>query len=353
MSESGHWEITLARSSDLGQIDLLPYAFSFTPILNRPGTFSMTLPLDDEVAYKISKHATCVVCERNESVRWSGSIVSVDRDPAAMTLSLKAIGWLDELNPRFVRIPEEPTLTFVDVVGGTIVQALVATVNAQTDTDGGAQPTHLGFQVANDTQVRTRAYKRGQSFGQAVQELVDIENGLDIKVDPQTRLISTYPPTFFVDRTDVMFGYGVEPFNLANAPQSDDGSSTVERVNAVGSNGVIVAADDPVAIAAHGGSMREAWESLSNVSDAGIIGAYANAELVYRRYGSITYDLKPLSYGEIPRLYDDFELGDKVYLSIDAGALRVDNQAVRVFSVTIDGDAQGNEVISAIATAPQ
>jgi len=345
------WEATLAHSSSMVGIDLLPYAFSFTPIFNRPGAFSMTLPLDDEIAYSIAKHSTCIIAQRDNEVRWSGSIVSVNRDPAAMTLSLSAIGWLDELNHRFVRASEEGSLTFTNVTSGAIVQALINAVNAQKTTGNIVSPTHLGFLQGSDTQLRSRSYKRGQSYGQAVQELVDIENGIDIRVDPITRLITTYSPSSYQDRVKVLFGYGVEPNNLANAPQNDDGSSTANRFNAVGSNGIIVPADDATAITTQG-IMLEDWQSLSDVADALIIGAYANSELVYRRYGQISYDLRPLPYGDTPRLYDDFDLGDKVYLSIDAGALKVENQAIRIFSVTIDVDAQGNETITQIGTSP-
>lgn len=352
MSANPHWEVSLARSSDMSGINSLPYAFSLTPIFNRPGTLSMTLPLDDEVAYQVAKHATCVVCERNQVMRWSGEIVSVVRDPAAMTLTISALGWLDELNHRFVRPEEEVALTFVDVVGGSIVQALIATVNAQTDTSGAVRPTHLAFENFNDTQTRTRSYKRGQNYGQAIQELSDIENGLDLYVDPRSRLITTKAPTSYVNRTRVMFGYGMEPFNLANATQNDDGSTTANRISAVGSNGIIVAADDQTAMDAQG-FMREDWLSVSDVASPTIIGAYANAELVYRRWGQVTYELSPQRYGDIPRLWDDFDLGDQVYVSVDAGALEVERQAVRVFSVSLEVDAQGNEAITQIGTAPQ
>jgi hypothetical protein len=353
MSENATWEITLARSIDLQPINPLPYSFSFNPIFNRPGSFSMTLPLDDDVAYNVAKHSTCIIAERNGQPQWSGSIVSVNRNPAAMTLDLSALGWLDELNHRFVRPTEEAGLFFNNVAGGAIVQGLLSTVNAQTTTDSTPAPTHLIFGSHSDTQVRTRSYKRGQNYGQAVQELVDIENGLDIAVNPTTREIVTKPPTSYVDHQEVLFGWGIEPNNLANAPQSDDGTSTAERVTAVGSNGIIVPADDANAIAAHGGAMREEWISLSDVSNSGIVGAYANSELVYRLNGQISYELVPLAYGDIPRLYDDFNLGDKVYLSVSAGALQVDKQAVRVFSATVTVDAQGNEVLSAIGTSPQ
>jgi hypothetical protein len=352
MSESAHWEITLVRSSDMGQIGSLAYSFSLTPVLNRPGSFSMTLPLDDEIAYKIAKHATGISCERNDLVKWSGSIVSVQRDPAANTLALTAVGWLDELNHRYVRANEESNLIFGNVIGGEIAQALFTAVNSQTDTDSNVRPTHLRFGDFFDTQVRIRSYKRSQNYGTAVQELSDIENGFDIRVDPQSRYASTYPPDAFIDHKEVLFGYGLEPFNLANVTQNDDGTSTANRITVEGANSVTSSADDSIAIDAQAG-MREEWLSISDVSDITIVGAYANAELVFRRYGNVTYDLKPLPYGDIPRLYDDFDLGDKVYLAVDAGALQVDSQALRVFTATIEGDAQGNEIISSIGTAAQ
>jgi hypothetical protein len=287
MSENATWEVMLARSSDMTQIDLLPYAFSFTPIFNRPGALNMTLPLDAEIAYAVAKHATCVIAQRGDDVKWSGSIVSVRRDPAAMTLSLSALGWLDELNHRFVRADEESALVFTDVTSGTIVQRLMSVVNTQLTTDGVISPTHLTFLSGSDTQLRSRSYKRGQNYGQAVQELVDVENGIDVRVNPVTRTITTFAPTAFADRTNTAFGYGVEPFNLANAPQNDDGSNTADRITAVGSNGIAVPADDAAAIAAEG-IMREDWLSLSDVADPAIVGAYANAELIYRRYGQVT-----------------------------------------------------------------
>lgn len=351
MSANPHWEVTLARSADLREIGALPYAFTLNPIFNRPGSYNATLPLDDEIAYKVAKHSTCVVCERNERVRWSGSIVSVARDPAAMTMTISALGWLDELNHRFVRADEESRLIFSGVPGGQIAQGLIDTVNLQQDTSGVVQSTHLGFASSQDNQVRTRTYKRGQNYGQALQELSDVENGFDIYVDPQTRQIVTLPPTSFVDRKKVIFGYGVEPFNLANAPQNDDGSSTANRITVVGANGVAVPADDTDAIAAEG-IMRENWISVSDVSDPIIVGAYANAELIFGRWGNITYTMAPLPYGDMLRPWDDFNLGDQVYLSIAAGALQLDNQAVRIFTVGIDVDAQGNETISQITTSP-
>jgi hypothetical protein len=353
LSENPTWSASLARTSNMEPIDSLPYAFSFTPIFNRPGSFSMGMPLDDDIAYQVVKHSTCVVCERNEATKWSGSIVNVVKDPASMTLTMTAVGWLDGLNQRYLWAEDEPLTSFVNVPSGAIITALIEIVNSHRNSAGSLMPTPFRTFSVNDTQLRTRTYKRGQSVGQAIQELVDIENGVDVYVNPSTRAITTQPPTAFADRVNVLFGYGSEPHNLANAPQTDDGSSTAEYITTVGANGVAVAADAPDLIVAHGGFVREDWVALSDVNDPGIIGAYGNSELVYRGNGQVTYDLKPLSYGDVPRLYDDFELGDKVYLSVSAGAQQVERQALRVFSVGIEVDANGNEVVNQIVVTPQ
>jgi hypothetical protein len=353
MSLNPEWKIELVRSSDMVPINALDYGFSLSLVFNRPGSFSMTIPLDDQVAYEVAKHATAIRCTRNGLSKWSGEVITTPKNASGMTMGITALGWLDQLNHRPVRANEESALTFTAQTGGTIAQALMAAVNAQQDSGGTVRPTALTFANKTDTQVRTRSYKRGQNYGQAIQELSDVENGFDIRIDPVDRTISTYPPTDFEDRNGVIFGYNVEPNNLADITENDDGSNTAERVTAVGGNGVIVPADDVAAITAHGGFMRDEWLSISDVVDTTIIGAYANAELVYRRYGTKTFDFQVQPYADIPRLFDDFELGDKVYLSADAGALQLDRQAVRIFSVTIEVDAQGNEIMSQIGTAPQ
>jgi hypothetical protein len=200
--------------------------------------------------------------------------------------------------------------------------------------------------------VRDRSYKRSQSYGQAVQELSDVENGFDLFVDPLTRQVTTRAPDAYQDRTGVIFAYNVQGANLDDLTENDDGTSTAQRVTTVGDNGVAVSADDGAAIDAQGGFMRESWTSVSNVSEPTIIGAYANAEVVYARYGRTTYDLKVAAYADVPRLYDGFDLGDKVYLSADAGALQLTKQPIRVFSVTLERDDRGNEVISQVGTSP-
>ena len=48
--------------------------------------------------------------------------------------------------------------------------------------------------------------------------------------------------------------------------------------------------------------------------------------------------------------FDDYDIGDIVYLTAKYGALNIERQAVRVFGVSIDIDNEGNEKIGEIKT---
>jgi hypothetical protein len=148
----------------------------------------------------------------------------------------------------------------------------------------------------------------------------------------------------------VRFGWGVEPFNLDDAVETSDGTALFNRENVVTSGGVVVAADDNVAVA-RAGVMLEEWTSLSDVADSTIAGAFANAELVAKRYGLITYQLTPKAYGDLPRPYADFEWGDQGYLSASQGALQISGQPVRLFAGTISYSDQGDEILTELEVA--
>lgn len=354
MSTNPDLQLSLTRSSDLThQIDGLSTVLSRTyrPAFNKPGTFDISVPIMSDAARLIRKRATALVAVRNGRTVWSGACTRISHSGSSGTTSATFTGWLEEANQRYIRKDEEQDLIFTGVAGGNIVGLLVAEMNAQQDTDGGVQPTHLGFRIAFDTQLRTRAYKVGASYGASISELVEVEDGIDIYVDPVTRLITTKDPAAYVDRKGVRFGYYAEPYNLSDLQIDDDGTTLFNRVNVTLSNGLVVPADDQQAIQS-AGIMLEQWLSLSDISNPTTGAEYANGELVYSRYGTTTYTITPEQYGDMPRLHDDFELGDKVYLSADYGALQVADQAVRIFSAQVDYDQQGNEILSSIGLAP-
>jgi hypothetical protein len=323
---------------------------SFKPVFNGPGTFSFTASLDSRVSSLIAMRRTGVVITRNNQDIWSGGITNIVRSAASNTVQVTATGWLEEFDHRFVRKSEEASLNFSAVVGGSIVGTLISVCNAQTDSIGTVRPLRLDFGGATDTQIRTRAYHVGDSYGNSIRELSTIENGVDFVVDARSRTLSAVPPDSFIDRPDVKFGWGVDPSNLADVVETDDGTNLFNRENAVTSGGIVVAADDASAIDS-AGVMLEEWVSLSDVSETNLAAAYANEELVVKRGGLTTYQLTPESFGDLPRPYDDFNWGDQAYFSVNRGSFQISDQAVRLFAGTINYTDEGDEVIAELEVA--
>lgn len=355
MSENPRYTFDLVDSASMSSLDGLQESTSrvFNPIFNKPGNYRWDLPLDGRAAYLVKKRRTGVLINRNARPIWSGGITSVTKDAQNNKMSCVATGWLEEYDHRHVRKAEEAILIFAapGTVGGAIMGVLIGSCNGQTDSLGNVRPLHSKFGQAFDTQLRTRTYRVGDNYGAIMRELVEIENGFDIHVDPLSKAITTVAPTSYADRVGAQYGYGIKPNNLTNAVETGDGTTIYNRENAVGSNGAVYSFDDQSAIN-DAGVMLEEWISLSDVADPTIVAAYANAELVYKRYGTITYALTVASYGDIPRLYDDFDLGDKVYFSVDKGAFQLRGQGVRVFGATINISDNGDEIMSELQTSP-
>lgn len=353
----GSWEVYLARSSDLSRLGLLDATSRHLELVyNRPGTFSGTVPIDSQIALLMQRRSTCVIAERGGDVVWSGAITSIVDDAAARTTQITATGWMEELDHRFVRQGDlDAGLSAAQNTGNTdtsIIGLLVSAVNAQTDAEGATRPTHVYSSDGTSTTTRARRYQVGDNYGQSIRELSNIEDGCDLLFDPLSRTLYCRDNTAFTDQTGVHFSFGADAgSNLESATRADDATAMANRVSVVSQGGVVAAADDPGAIDL-AGVMLEEWDSLSDVPDVSIVAAYANAELVYKRYGVTTYQIKPMSAGDVPRLWDDFQLGDKVYFSVDVGRFSVSRQAIRVFSVTIDIDEAGNEIVSELGTTP-
>lgn len=352
MSSNPVTTFDLVDANDMTGMGALSAAYgrSFKPVFNGPGSFSFSMSLASKSAPLIALRRTGVLISRNERPIWSGGVTNITRDASAGTMQVTVTGWLEEFDHRYVRKDEEATLTFVNVEGGSIIQSLITTCNAQLDSAGFVRPLRISPGGFSDTQLRNRSYHVGDNYGSSIREPSTIENGVDIKIDPVSRTLSTVPPTDYIDREEVKFGWGLAPFNLDNVVETSDGINLFNRENAVTAGGIVAYADDQDAIDA-AGVMLEEWVSLSDVSDLTIAGAYANAELVVKRGGLITYQLSPKPYGDLPRPYDDFEWGDKAYFSVARDSFLIENQAVRLFAGTINYTDEGDEVVAELEVA--
>jgi hypothetical protein len=351
-----NWEYFLCNSSDMSVIWPMSSARAkrLQLIYNRPGSFSCQVPIDSRVAMLAKKHATCVLAVREGVPRWSGPIFTVADAVPEDTTTITAMGWLEELNRRFLQAADEPSAAFKDVIGGSIARSLIQLANTHTDETLAVRPTRFTNFVVNDVQTRTRTYKRGQNIGAAIKELIDIENGFDLTVDPISRTLTTYQPTNWAYKPDALLGYGVFPNNIASMSRTEDGTRTANAINVQSPSGAVITTAPALPIDA-ATTMLEDWLTVSDVNDPGVLGAYAVAEHLYRAYGVTEYVVAPKSERGLRalRLYDDFELGDAVYLSADRGRLQIKGQPVRVFGATIGDDGSGDEIISELVLSPQ
>lgn len=344
------WEYFLCDSANMGVIQPIRQARNkrLQLIYNRPGSFSCQVPIDSEVAIQARKHSQCILAVREGVPKWSGPIFTItDAVPDDVT-TITAMGWMEELNRRFVSVGMEPFTSYKDRPGGFITSNLLINLASF------GYPTRIPTVVISDTQLRTRTYKRGQNIGAAIKELIDIENGMDVSVDPITRTLYCDPPDAWQYRPNALLGYNVFPKNVAAVTRTEDGTRTANTINVQSQSGSVftVAPPDDINIA---GIMLEDWLSVSDVNDPGVIGGYANGEQLYRRYGVTEYTITPkVGRGDAPiRIFDDFELGDAIYLSVDRGRLQVQGQAVRVFGATIIDDGSGEEVLTELVLSPQ
>jgi hypothetical protein len=247
--------------------------------------------------------------------------------------------------------------------------------------DVGVRPTPISLGVvdfpANPSGAnRSRDYEAGQKIGPTLEELSEIESGYDFNIDTREETINggrTYMRRLDIrwglvkagttirgigqDRPDVLFAIGWGPKNLRSVTQRHDLSRMCNRFNAK-APGTNSRAQDITAMDRYG-----LWENTENIPDEGVkqevLQGYAAAEVAYRSNPIRFYDPSPLSISSskrVPWLYDDYSIGDIVYLVARDGAIRigVDDgkpQAIRLFSMSVSLDENDNENISSFVTS--
>ena len=221
----------------------------------------------------------------------------------------------------------------------------------------GITPTPISIGDVTVSQTRDITFAQGTKHGAAIDSLVNMEAGFDWDIDPETRefsvLYDNVKGTIYgkgVDNVATQFSYAWGPKNVASVTVSTDSSNIANRVNVKGTYTTAIAYDSD-SIASYG--LFEDTLTVSDVVDDEILLAYAGAETAYRLQPFNTYSFQPFPYDgteKIPLFFDDYDIGDIVYLTAKYGALNIERQAVRVFGVSIDIDNEGNEKIGEIKT---
>lgn len=382
------WEYILCDALDpnLKKIGLITEARSrkLDIVHNRPGSCGFTVPLNGRWAPQIKKHSTAVKVKRNGVTIWSGPVFTRSMDAASNTMEVGCLGWLEELYARLIRPGQETSLIFNSAQVGSeaynIIYKLLEAANKQRtgvpqpitiinpdgthgDPTKPLRPTRIiqGDATLTDL-VNFPAWpkfsvnhQKWAVIGNSIQAVSDVENGVDLWIDPDTRELHVYYPRRGVIR-QAFFGYGKIPNNLKNVTRQEDGRRGVQRFNVLGRYGVSVAEDEDAMNAL--GMMIEEQASLNDVTNGDILLAYAGAEVAVRSHGLITdtISLHPRSDDpravRVPALFEDYDVGDFVHVSADKGELQFNKQQMRVYSVSLRIDEQNNEIIDSISTAP-
>lgn len=336
----------LARSTDLSKIGEMTQARDRELILthNKAGSFTATLPLDDEIAGFISEVSTCVLIKLNGVEQWSGPIWTI-QEQTPNSIAIGAVGWLQTLEKRISKQAWGlPTLQYSAQDAGVIAFDLLT----RSNNDSSFDLDYVTPGMAELTFSRTRAYAPYISILTEISALSSIENGYDMIVDPVTRQLNIFKKLGQI-RDQVVFDYDL---NLTGAGRNSDASKICNRMIAYSSIGAAVA-EDPNSLAAFG-PFEEAV-SLSDVVDISILQAYADGEVGVRSIPLDFHDFSPKQYTDlmtVPRIFRDFNVGDIAYLDVRKGRMQIKKQPVRIFGATVSFKNNGQEQLTSIKTTP-
>lgn len=340
------WVFELANSSDLSKIGELTQARQrqLTLTLNRGGSASFVLPIDDNLAKLVKEINTCVVIKRKFSSGfipvWSGYVSGI-AEQTPNTLTVSCLGWLQLLEKRFIKTD----LNFLNIDAGEIVLSILDTIGQ----DSSLLPAYYVKRgTIEHTITRTRQYKAHDQVLKIIQDLSDIENGFDMYIDPTERLLNIYIKKLR-DQPNLNFEYGI---NITDVSRSSDTSRMVNKITVLGGPNLFASVADDTASQNQYGLLEEVT-TLSDVNDQLILAAYANAEIAIRSQPLRIYNFslrKSTPNVPDPKLFIDYEIGDKIYLTALKGTIQERRKPVRIFSLSVSIPENGNEQITNVQT---
>jgi hypothetical protein len=305
----------------------------------------------------------CIECERDKEYVWSGPLAnnagSSDTNKKG-SMQIKAVGWLELLTKRELR--EDVTYgatnpaTSAPWTDWEIVQDLL---NRVINYDvAHAPPIRWGGHFG-DPINRQASWKKGVKVEQCFRELMEVEAGVHIAVDPSDRLLYVYAWDYYTDRTNLTFGYNKPPNNIAKLSwRVDFLSNLLNRYSGYGQNNTAALAEDGGSQDIYG-LMEDTVNLPGNLTQNALLG-YVGAEVTLKAKPMLFYDFEPAAVAgiktperrSVPMLFKDFDIGDVCRLSLDYGPLQEDERKIRMFGVTLAiGDDSSERMTNVQTTA--
>jgi hypothetical protein len=395
------WKFILVNSKDLSQIGELDQARdkNLNLGLNRPGSASFSYSYYGRLAEDIEVISTGIIAYRYNSQTeiydavWSGYVNEINEDAEAESMSVSCVGWFERLNKRIAKqeimytsqydndiILGTGLVTPTGTTGITCPSGILPIANRTTTATeyvipsgsypagayplpvvSGSSPNTLTLLAVgtydNTTDIpasaltkKTIKVEQDQSFGEAITNLTQQENGPDIDVNPITRELNVYLKRGNV-KEDVYFGYNWGPSNI-RAFSKQIGTEQFAN-NLIGrANGVV-----PVMLATDTDSLNAygLWESVINLTqnapNQNVLEYFTAAEYLFTSTPLVTYSITPYPFtrgSSVPEPFVDYIIGDQVNFvanrppRIDPA---VDSGQFRVFGMSISIENDGNETI--------
>jgi len=383
------WKYILVNSNDLSHIGELSQAKGkkLEVVLDKPGAASFAYPMNALYAESIQPYKTGIKAMRWNRLAsiiaghavwdcmWSGYVLPIGETVDANSMSISCVGWQQRLAKRMLRRDKN----YTNQDDGVIVQDLITEMNTNPSPGdgypvltpagsnpntptwlswGGTQPNEgVGGATAYLANApRTKQAAKYTYAGSVIDELMQIENGGDIVVDPMTRVV-TWHRKYRRIRDDVVIGFQWGPRNAKAFSRNIEADAQVNYILASGAPGTIPQYADDAAQQAEIGLLEEAV-ALSDVRDNNVLLAYAGGEIIIRGNGLITYSVQPfpLPYdrpSNVPEAFLDYRVGDQVRLTaVHPPRVGIRNQAVRIFGMSIDIDDNGVASLGPLQVAP-
>lgn len=319
-------------------------SMSYTETLNKPGSWSVTIPLSANVgADDLYTSRAIFAFERAEVLRWAGPLLTARVDVAAGTVALSGEGYMNYLRRRILWSTK--TYTATDQL--LIVKDLIDYAQNTFGTPGnlGITTTALSA-ITTKNRDRTYYWYEKKKIGELIEQLSNVSDGFDFRITPRwssgpnsTMVLDfgvTYPavgrntgyvfdlaavevPTVDVDLTRLAFQAGAVGLGTGE----DIPSTTLARTALIPSNALL---EDVV--------------SVGDVSSATSLVDYARRRLDLGQ--------APLIYPKVVLGADDigtFIPGDRVRCLGTTGVLDIGG-TYRIVEQTFKLPADGPETVS-------
>lgn len=359
------WKIHLVRSSTMETLGEIRQARdrSFQLAQNKAGGCDFTVPLDYDLFGEVEEIKYGVIAYRNKVPRYSGMIWNLDENTEGNQLKVSSVGWFETLNHRILRLDVGyPPYGAGLITGGEIVFAnpsglpsemnyfpggLLTIANEQRD-------TWIAEGASTDQMNRIVSYQRGQSIGQAIMQLSEVEGGFDFRIDPETRIMDISNWDEAKDKTaDVFFGFKWGPNNVKQLGRQFDASQMVNRYTAFGKFGGGFAEDVE---SQEDLQLFEEQTQLSQVVDPNVMLAFAGGEVLLRKQPRVIYSFQPFPFtldSGVPQPFVDYDLGDLItFTAVSPPRIDIRDQTARIFGINVAVTDEGNEKITALQIAP-